>query len=71
MEKTTDDDYLGDDDENDEVDLLKQLEERIQELEASGEKTAKQWRRLAEILSKSCHHDRIRLVGQRIVPNLR
>lgn len=36
MEETTDDGYLGDNDENDEADPLRQLEERIQKLEASG-----------------------------------
>lgn len=36
MEEAPDDGYLGDNDDNDEVDPLKQLEERIQKLEASG-----------------------------------
>lgn len=36
MEEVPDDGYLGDNDDNDEVDPLKQLEERIQKLEASG-----------------------------------
>lgn len=36
MEETTDDGYLGDNDENNEADPLRQLEERIQKLEASG-----------------------------------
>lgn len=41
MEETPDDGYLGDNDENDEVDPLKQLEERIQKLEASGKQRRK------------------------------
>lgn len=36
LEETPDDGYLGDNDENDEADPLRQLEERIQKLEASG-----------------------------------
>lgn len=36
MEETPDDGYLGDNDEKDEVDLLKTLEERIQRIELSG-----------------------------------
>lgn len=36
LEETTDEGYLGDNDEGDELDPLKQLEERIQKLEASG-----------------------------------
>lgn len=36
MEEAPDDGYLGDNDENDEVDPLKQLEERIQKIESSG-----------------------------------
>lgn len=41
MEETPDDGYLGDNDDNDEVDPLKQLEERIQKLEASGKQRRK------------------------------
>lgn len=36
LEETTDEGYLGDNDEGDDLDPLKQLEERIQKLEASG-----------------------------------
>lgn len=41
MEETPDDGYLGDNDENDDVDPLKQLEERIQKIEASGKQRRK------------------------------
>ena len=41
LEETPDDGYLGDNDENDEADPLKQLEERIQKLEASGKQRRK------------------------------
>lgn len=41
MEEVPDDGYLGDNDDNDEADPLKQLEERIQKLEASGKNRRK------------------------------
>lgn len=41
LEETPDDGYLGDNDENDEVDPLKQVEERIQKLETTGKQRKK------------------------------
>jgi hypothetical protein len=41
LEETTDEGYLGDNDECDEVDPLKQLEERIQKIEALGKQRRK------------------------------
>ncbi|CRL04780.1 CLUMA_CG017836, isoform A [Clunio marinus] len=41
MEETPDEGYLGDNDENDDADPLKQLEERIQKIEASGKQRRK------------------------------
>lgn len=41
LEETPDDGYLGDNDENDEADPLKQLEARIQKIEASGKQRRK------------------------------